>query len=163
ARVVANRLSEIWGQPVVIENRLGAGGNIGSEAAARSGPDGYTILCNGPAIGLNRFLFNRLSYDPVADFAPVTLLCTLPNVMTVPNSSPATSVLSFIAFAKENKGQVKFAGSIGTTQHLSGELFKRMAAIEMTAVPYRDASFLNDLIMGRVDCMFGTPITMLEH
>jgi len=163
-RVIANRLSETWHVPVVVENRLGAGGNIGSEAVARSNPDGYTILCNGPAIGLNQYLFNRLPYDPIRDFAPVSLLSSFPNVMTVPKESPANSVAEFIDIARLKAGKISYAiPGVGTTQHLAGELFKRMTGVEMTAVPYRDASFMNDLFVGRVDLMFGVAGLMLEQ
>jgi tripartite-type tricarboxylate transporter receptor subunit TctC len=158
ARIIAGRLSEIWGQQVVIENRGGAGSNIGIEAAARSDPDGYTMLIAALPLAVNRFIYPSLGYDSVADFAPVTLVCTYPNVMAVPNSSPAKSVQEFIAHANANRGRITFASSgIGTSPHLSGELFKRMAKVEMTHVPYRGvAPAMNDLIPGRVDVMFNT-------
>ncbi len=158
ARIVAGRLSELWGQQVVIENRGGAGSNIGSEAVARSDPDGYTILIGSLPLAVNRFLYPSLGYDSLTDFAPVALICTYPNVMAVPNSSPARSVEGFIAHAKANSGRITFASSgIGTSTHLSGELFKRMAGIEMTHVPYRGVALaMNDLIPGRVDVMFNT-------
>jgi tripartite-type tricarboxylate transporter receptor subunit TctC len=163
ARIVANRLSEIWAQQIVIENRGGAGTNIGTEAVVRSEPDGYTVLINSLPLAVNRYLFRALAYDSVADLAPVTLICTYPNVMTVPNSSPAKSVLEFIAYAKANTGKVTYASSgNGTSVHLSGELFKRMAGIEMTHVPYRGGGpAINDLIPGRVDVMFNTIGTAL--
>jgi tripartite-type tricarboxylate transporter receptor subunit TctC len=163
ARIVAHRLSEIWGQQVVVENRGGGGSNIGHEAVVRSEPDGYTILIASLPLAVNRHLFRALSYDPVADLAPVTLVCTYPNVMTVPNSSPARSVMEFVAHAKANKGKVSFASAgNGTSVHLSGELFKRMAGIEMTHVPYRGGGpAINDLIPGRVDVMFNTIGTAL--
>jgi tripartite-type tricarboxylate transporter receptor subunit TctC len=158
ARVVAGRLSELWGQPIVIENRGGGGGNIGIEAAARSDPDGYTMLFSPSALAINPFLYPAIKYDPVADFAPVTLLCLQPNIMVVPKSLPVHSVEEFIVYAKKNSGKVTYASAgPGTTLHLSGELFKRMAGIEMTHVPYRGTSpALNDLIPGRVDVMFST-------
>jgi tripartite-type tricarboxylate transporter receptor subunit TctC len=158
ARIVAGRLSEIWGQQVIVENRPGAGSNIGAEAAVRSDPDGYTILIGSLPLAVNRFLYPSLGYDSVTDLAPVSLICTYPNVMAVPNSSPAKSVQEFIAHAKANRGTLTFASSgIGTSPHLAGELFKRMAGIEMTHVPYRGvAPAMNDLIPGRVDVMFNT-------
>jgi len=158
ARIVAAKLSDIWGQQVVIENRGGAGSNIGSEAAARSEPDGYTILIGSLPLAVNRFLYPSMSYDSVTDLAPVSLICTYPNVMAVPNSSPAKSVQEFIAHARANPGRITFASSgIGTSTHLSGELFKRMAGIEMTHVPYRGVALaMNDLMPGRVDVMFNT-------
>ncbi len=157
-RIIAGRLSEIWGQQVVTENRGGAGSNIGIEAAARSDPDGYTMLIASLPLAVNRFIYPSLGYDSVADFAPVSLICTYPNVMAVPNSSPAKSVQEFIDYANANRGKITFASSgIGTSPHLSGELFKRMAKIEMTHVPYRGvAPAMNDLIPGRVDVMFNT-------
>jgi tripartite-type tricarboxylate transporter receptor subunit TctC len=156
ARVVAGKLSEIWGQQVVVENRGGGGANIGHEAVARAEPDGYTMLIASMPLAVNRFLFPSLNYDPVADLAPVSLVCDYPNVMAVPMSSPAHSVAEFIAHAKANRGKITFASSgHGTSVHLSGELFKRMAGIEMLHVPYRGAGpALNDLLPGRVDVMF---------
>jgi tripartite-type tricarboxylate transporter receptor subunit TctC len=156
ARVVAGKLSDIWGQQMVVENRGGGATNIGTEGVARSDPDGYTVLLQSMPLAVNRFLFPVLNYDPVADLAPVSLLCEYTNIMAVPISSPAHSVVDFIAYAKANKGKVTFASSgHGTSVHLSGELFKRMAGIEMLHVPYRGAGpALNDLLPGRVDVMF---------
>jgi tripartite-type tricarboxylate transporter receptor subunit TctC len=163
ARIVAHRLSETWGQQVVVENRGGAGANIGTEAVVRSEPDGYTILIASLPLAVNRYLFPSLNFDPVADLAPVTLICTYPNVMTVPNSSPAKSVMEFVDYAKASRGKLTFASSgNGTSVHLAGELFKRMTGIEMTHVPYRGAGIaINDLIPGRVDLMFNTIGTAL--
>ena len=156
ARVVAGKLSDIWGQQVVVENRGGGATNIGTEAVVRSDPDGYTILITSMPLAVNRFLFPALNYDPVEDLAPVSLICEYPNIMAVPITSPARSVNDFIAYAKANRGKVTFASSgHGTSVHLSGELFKRMAGIEMLHVPYRGAGpALNDLLPGRVDVMF---------
>jgi tripartite-type tricarboxylate transporter receptor subunit TctC len=156
ARVVAGKLSEIWGQQAVIENRGGGATNIGTEAVVRSDPDGYTLLITSMPLAVNRFLFPSLSYDPVEDLAPVSLICEYPNIMAVPITSPARSVIDFIAYAKANRGKVTFASSgHGTSVHLSGELFKRMAGIDMLHVPYRGAGpALNDLLPGRVDVMF---------
>jgi len=165
ARLVGNRLQEVWGQSVVIENKPGAGGNIATDLVAHSDPDGYTVLIVGPGLATNQFLYPSLSYDPVADFAPVTLLITQPNMMCVPNSSPAKSVKEFIAYCNENKGKVTYASSgNGTTLHLSGELFKRLAKVEMTHIPYRGgAPAINDLIPGRVDVIFDNMPTVLSH
>ena len=156
ARIVAGRLSELWGQQMVVENKGGAATNIGTEYVARSDPDGYTMLLTSMPLAVNRFLFPTLPYDAIADFAPVSLICDYPNVMAVPVSSPAKSVKEFIDYANANKGKVTFASSgHGTSVHLSGELFKRMANVEMTHIPYRGAGpALNDLIPGRVDVMF---------
>ena len=156
ARVVAGKLSDIWGQQMVVENRGGGATNIGTEAVVRSDPDGYTVLITSMPLAVNRFLFPSINYDPLEDLAPVSLICEYPNIMAVPITSPARSVGDFIAYAKANKGKVTFASSgHGTSVHLSGELFKRMAGIEMLHVPYRGAGpALNDLLPGRVDVMF---------
>jgi tripartite-type tricarboxylate transporter receptor subunit TctC len=156
ARVVAGKLSDIWGQQMVVENRGGGATNIGTEAVVRSDPDGYTMLITSMPLAVNRFLFPSLNYDPLEDLAPVSLICEYPNIMAVPITSPARSVGDFIAYAKANRGKVTFASSgHGTSVHLSGELFKRMAGIEMLHVPYRGAGpALNDLLPGRVDVMF---------
>ncbi len=156
ARVVAGKLSDLWGQQMVVENRGGGAANIGTEAVARADPDGYTMLIASMPLAVNRFLFRSLNYDPVEDLAPVSLICEYPNIMAVPITSPARSVTDFIAYAKANKGKVTFASSgHGTSVHLSGELFKRMAGVEMLHVPYRGAGpALNDLLPGRVDVMF---------
>ena len=165
ARLVSNRLQEVWGQTVVIENKPGAGGNIAAEMVAHSDADGYTIFITGPGMATNPFLYPQLSYDPVGDFAPVTMLITQPNLMCVPNSSPAKSVAEFIAYCNANKGKVTYASSgNGTTLHLSGELFKRMAKVEMIHIPYRGgAPAINDLIPGRVDVIFDNMPSILSH
>jgi tripartite-type tricarboxylate transporter receptor subunit TctC len=165
ARLVSNRLQEVWGQSVVVENKGGAGGNIAADMVAHSDPDGYTILIVGPGMATNMFLYPQLSYDPVGDFAPVTMLITQPNMMCVPNSSPAKSVREFIAYCNENKGKVTYASSgNGTTLHLSGELFKRLAKVEMTHIPYRGgAPAINDLIPGRVDVIFDNVPSIISH
>ncbi len=165
ARLVGNRLQEIWGQSVVVENKGGAGGNIAADTVAHGDADGYTILISGPGMATNRFLYPSLSYDPVGDFAPVSMLITQPNMMCVPNSSPAKSVKEFIDFCNANKGKVTFASSgNGTTLHLSGELFKRQAKVEMTHIPYRGgAPAINDLIPGRVDVIFDNMPSIISH
>jgi tripartite-type tricarboxylate transporter receptor subunit TctC len=165
ARLIGNRLQEVWGQSVVIENKPGAGGNIAADMVAHADADGYTIFIVGPGMATNPFLYPSLSYDPVGDFAPVTMLITQPNLMCVPNSSPAKSVQEFIAFCNDNRGKVTFASSgNGTTLHLSGELFKRLAKVEMTHIPYRGgAPAINDLIPGRVDVIFDNMPSILQH
>jgi len=155
-RLVAGRLSDIWRQQVVVENRTGGGNNIAAEAVARSEPDGYTVFSATASLAMAGLLFPSLNYDPIADFAPVSLIGTYPNIMVVPNSSPAHSVKEFIAYAKANRGKITYAsGGHGSSLHLAGELFKRMTGVEMTHVPYRGAApAFNDLIPGRVDVMF---------
>jgi tripartite-type tricarboxylate transporter receptor subunit TctC len=165
ARLVGNRLQEVWGQTVVVENKPGAGGNIAADMVAHSDADGYTVFIVGPGMATNPFLYPSLSYDPVKDFDPVTLLITQPNLMCVPNSSPARSVQEFIAFCNDNRGKVTYASSgNGTTLHLSGELFKRLARVEMIHIPYRGgAPAINDLIPGRVDVIFDNMPSILSH
>jgi len=149
----------------VVENKPGAGGNIAADMVAHSDPDGYTIFISGPPLVTNQFLYPQLGYDPVVDFAPVTMLITQPNLMCVPNSSPAKSVSEFIAYCNDNRGKVTFASSgNGTTLHLCGELFKRMAKVEMIHIPYRGgAPAINDLIPGRVDVIFDNMPSILSH
>jgi tripartite-type tricarboxylate transporter receptor subunit TctC len=156
ARITADRLSSIWGQQLVIENKPGAGTNIGAAAVASSDPDGYTMFVGTSALATSRLLYHSLPYA-ISDLAPVTLLCTFPLLMVVPNSSPAKSVAAFIAFAREKKGKVTFASpGVGTGPHLAGELFKQITRIEMTHVPYRgDAPALADTMAGRVDLQIG--------
>jgi len=163
ARITADRLSRIWGQQVVIENKPGAGTNIAAAAVASSDPDGYTIFIGSSSLVTSRLLYRSLPYAP-SDLAPVTLVCTFPLLLLVPNSSPARSVAEFIAFARDNKGKVTFASpGVGTVPHLAGELFKQIAGIEMTHVPYRgDAPALTDTIAGRVDLQIGGS-AMLEQ
>jgi tripartite-type tricarboxylate transporter receptor subunit TctC len=158
ARIVAEQLAKIWGQQAVIENRGGAGTNIGNEMVARSDPDGYTVLFATASLAVNRSLYRSLSYDPIADFTAVSLVSRFSLFMFVPNSLPAKSVMEFVAYAKAHPGKLTLASpGTGSTPHLAGELLKQMAGIEMTHVPYRGASpALNDLIPGRVDCYFGS-------
>src|SRR5215510_8343710 len=169
ARVLANRLSEVWGQQVIIENKGGAGGNIGAQAAAQSAPDGYTLFIATSFLATNPYLFTSVGYDPITDFAPVTRLTAFTNVIVVPNSSPAKSVKEFIDHSKDhaitNRGKITFASpGTGTIQHLAGELFKRVAGIELTHVPYRGGGpALNDLIPGRIDSMFATLPSVLPQ
>jgi tripartite-type tricarboxylate transporter receptor subunit TctC len=156
ARIVSGRLNEVWGQQIVIENRGGAGGNIASEAVARSAPDGYTLYLAGEFLSTNPYLYPKLSYDPVADLTPVSLVVQYPVAMVVPNNSPAQSVKEFIDLAKARPGQLTFASpGHGTGPHLAGEMFKRVAGLALTHVPYRGAApALQDVVGGRVDSFF---------
>jgi tripartite-type tricarboxylate transporter receptor subunit TctC len=158
ARVLAEQLAKIWGHQVVVENKGGAGTNLGNEMVARSDPDGYTVLFATASLAVNRSLYRSLSYDPIADFTAVSLVSRFSLFMFVPNSLPAKSVMEFVAYAKAHPGKLTLASpGTGSTPHLAGELLKQMAGIEMTHVPYRGASpALNDLIPGRVDCYFGS-------
>jgi tripartite-type tricarboxylate transporter receptor subunit TctC len=157
SRVLTHRLSEIWGQQVVVENKPGAGSNIGAETAARSAPDGYTLYMASFSHGVSRFLYPSLGYDPVASFDPITLVSLQPCMMVVPTSSPARTVAEFIAYAKVNKGKINFGSTgVGTAPYMSAELLRRMAGIEITHVPYRTVS-ITDLLAGRLDLGFPLP------
>jgi len=165
ARIIAAALSDLLGQQVIVDNRPGAGSNIGAEAAARSAPDGYTLLLGAPTLAINRFLYASLNYKSVTDLAPVSLLCRFPNILAVPVPSPLTSVRSFIDYARANPGKVTYSSpGIGTTPHLSGELLKRMAGIEIIHVPYRGAGAgaITDTIAGRVDSAINTTGSLLQ-
>ena len=158
ARIVADRLSKILGQQVVVDNKGGAGTNIGNEFVARSEPDGYTALYGTSSLAANAALYRALSYNPNTDFAPVSLVAKFPFFMFVPNTSPAKTVAEFIAAAKAHPGKL-IMGSPGTGSgpHLAELLFMQMAQIQMTHAPYRGAApaFI-DLIPGRIDCYFGS-------
>jgi tripartite-type tricarboxylate transporter receptor subunit TctC len=158
ARMLAEKLSAMWGQTVFIENKAGAGGNIGNEYAARSDPDGYTILFNGGSLAVNASLYRSLSYDPIADFAPVSLVTRLAHFVFVPNSSPFHSIKELIDYAKSHPGKLTMASpGTGSAPFLAEMLFLQMADIKMTHVPYRGASpAFTDLIPGRVDCLFSS-------
>ncbi len=161
ARIISVKLSAALGQQVIIENRAGAGGNIGSDAAAKAPPDGYTIL--GGTISshaINMSLYSNMPYDAVRDFAPITLIGTNANVLIVNPANPAKTVGELIAYAKANPGMVTFASAGGgTSQHLSGELFKSLAKIDITHVPYKGSSpAITDLMGNQVTMMFDTLI-----
>lgn len=166
ARAVAGKLGERLGQPVVIENKGGAGGNIGAEAAAKSAPDGYTLFVGTVGTnGINRALYAKLGYDHLRDFAPVTLLSTTPNVLVVNPSVTAKSVKELIELAKAKPGELTFASSgSGTSIHLSGELFNTMAGLKMQHVPYKgSAPMLIDLISGQVNLAFDNLSASIQH
>ena len=157
ARAVAGKLGERLGQPVVIENKPGAGGNIGSDVVAKASPDGYTLLVG--TVGthaINAGLYSKMPYDHVKDFAPVVLLSSTPNVLVVPASFPANSVGDIIRLAKAKPGELTFASSgSGTSIHLSGELFKSMAGLQLTHIPYKGSGPMQiDLISGQVNMAF---------
>ena len=157
ARLVGQKMSELIGQNVVIENRAGAGGNAGSRAVASAPPDGYTLLMGTISThALNTAVMKKMPYDPVTDFEPVSLLAVVPNVMIVNPAFPAKTVKECIDLLKANPGKYSYASSgNGTPLHLSGELFKTMAGVQMTHVPYRGAGpALNDVVGGVVPIMF---------
>jgi tripartite-type tricarboxylate transporter receptor subunit TctC len=164
ARLVGQYLSERLGQQFVIDNRPGAGNNIGTEAVANAPPDGYTLLLVNPANGINATLYKRLPFNFLRDIAPVAGITRVPNVMEVNPRFPAKTVAEFIAYAKANPGKINMASSgNGTSVHLSGELFMAMTGVKMTHVPYRGAGpALTDLIAGTVDVMFDNLPSSIE-
>ena len=155
-RVVGQRLAEALGQPVVIDNRPGAGGNLGIEIAARSAPDGYTLVLVAPNVTISPSLYRKLNYDPVRDFAPVTPVATVTMVIITHPALPAQTLKEFIALAKSKPGQLNYgSGGSGTSLHLAGELFKITAGVDLVHVPYKGASVaMNDVIGGRLDSLF---------
>ena len=156
ARTLAQRLSPVWNQSVVVDNRPGGGSNVGFDAAAQALPDGHTLLMAQPAFTVNVSLYKKLGYDPLRDFLPITLVATGANVLVVHPSVPARTVKEFIALAKSRPGRLNYASSgNGTTPHLSGELFKTMAGVSLIHVPYKGAAAsVTDLIGGHVDLAF---------
>ncbi len=165
ARLVGQRLSENLGQQFVVENKPGAGNNIGTEAVVNAEPDGYTILLVNPANAINASLYAKLNFDFIRDIAPVAGLARVPNVMVVPPDFPAKTVAEFIAYAKANPGKVNMASSgNGTSIHLSGELFKAMTGVDMQHAPYRgSAPAITDLLSGRVQVMFDNMPSCISH
>jgi len=166
ARAVAQKLTETGGQPVVVDNRPGAGGNIGAELVAKSAPDGYTLLMG--TVGthaINPGLYAKMPYDHQRDFAPVILVAGVPNVLVVHPAVPVNSVQELIAYGKANPGRLNFASSgSGTSIHLSGELFKTMSGVQMTHIPYKgSAPALADLLGGQVQLMFDNLPSALPH
>ncbi len=165
ARIMAQRISEKIGQQVIVENKPGAGNNIGTESVVRAAPDGYTVLLVNPANAINSTLYTNLSFDFLKDIMPIAGIVRVPNVMEVTTSLPAKSIPEFIAYAKANPGKVVLASSgSGTSVHLSGELFKSMAGINLLHVPYKGAGpALIDLIAGQTHVMFDNMPSSIEH
>ena len=166
ARIIGAKVQEAWGQPVVVENRTGAGGNIGAEAVAKSPPDGYTL--NMTAIGphaINVSLFAKMPFDPVKDFAPVAHVLEAEGLLVVHPSVASRNVAELIAYARANPGKLTFASAgMGTASHLAGELFKSMAKVEMTHVPYKgNVPAITDLLAGQTSLLFATMPTVLPH
>ncbi|MDI1264682.1 MAG: tripartite tricarboxylate transporter substrate binding protein, partial [bacterium] len=166
SRIVAEEMGKTLGQTVLIDNRGGGGGTVGTEQVARSKPDGYTMIYGTQGtMAANVTLRKNLSYDPLTTFLPVHLVGESPNLFVAFHGAPYNTVQEFIAYAKANPGKVTFSSSgVGTATHLVAELFKSVAGIEMQHVPYRgSAPALNDLIAGRVDVMFDYPVSVGPH
>jgi tripartite-type tricarboxylate transporter receptor subunit TctC len=165
ARLIGQWLSERLGQPLVTENRPGAGGNIGTEAVVRAPPDGYTLLLVGTWNAINATLYDNLNFNFIRDIAPVAGIVRVPNVLVVHPSFPAKTVPEFLAYAKAHPGKVNMAsGGNGTPSHVSGELFKMMTGVNMQHVPYRGgAPALTDLLGGQVQVMFDNMTNSIEH
>jgi tripartite-type tricarboxylate transporter receptor subunit TctC len=164
ARLMARRLERL-GQPVIVENKPGAGTNIGVQAVISSPPDGHTLLLVGTASAISATLYEKLPFNFLQDIAPVAGLVRFPLVMEVPRSVPATTVSEFIAYAKANPGKINMASSgVGTAPHLAGEMFKVMAGVEMVHVPYRgEPPAITDMLGGQVQVMFGNVTASIEH
>jgi tripartite-type tricarboxylate transporter receptor subunit TctC len=165
ARLVGQYLSERLGQQFIIDNRAGAGNNIGTEVVVNAAPDGYTLLLVNPANAINATLYPKLPFDFIRDIAPVAGIIRVPNVMEVNPGVPAKTVAEFIAYAKANPGKVNMASSgNGTSIHVSGELFKMMAKVDMLHVPYRgSAPALTDLMGGQVQVLFDNMPSSIEY
>jgi tripartite-type tricarboxylate transporter receptor subunit TctC len=164
ARLLGDKLAQIWGKPVVVENISGASGNIAADRVAKAAPDGYTLLlASNVNIAVNPKLYKSMPFDPLKDLVPITQVCYSPNILVVPNDLPVKSVQELVAYAKDNPSKLSYASAgVGTTQHLAGELFKTIAKIDIQHVPYRGAApAVTDLLGGRVSMFFGPPSSLL--
>ena len=165
ARILADKLREKWGQPVIVENRAGAGGNIAGDVTSKAAPDGYTLMLAHPApLVINKALYSKLSYDP-DQFVPVSLVATVPNVLVVNARSPAASVAQLIAMARAEPGKLNFAsGAVGSPSSLTPELFKSMTGVNIPSIPFQgSAPALVALLGGQVDMLFVELSTALPH
>jgi tripartite-type tricarboxylate transporter receptor subunit TctC len=166
ARVIGQALSKELGQPVLVDNRAGAGGNIGTSMAAKSPADGYTLLMG--TVGthaINQSLYKKLTFDPIKDFAPLTRVAMVPNLLVANPGKPFKNVKELIAYAKANPGKVNFGSSgSGSSIHLSGELFNSLAHVQMVHVPYKgSAPAATDLVAGQIDIMFDNMPSAIQH
>jgi tripartite-type tricarboxylate transporter receptor subunit TctC len=166
ARIPAQKLSELWGQPIVVDNRVGANGTIGTEAAARAPADGHTlVLANDAGLATSPALYPKLPYDPARDFAPITLAASIPVVLVVNASFPASSVKELVSQAKANPGKIHYAsGGNGSAQHLPMEMLKLAAGIDLVHVPYKGlAPAFNDVVSGQIPVMFAGMSNVFPH
>jgi tripartite-type tricarboxylate transporter receptor subunit TctC len=164
-RVIGEQLSKTWGQPVIIENRGGAGGNLGAEVVARAAPDGYTLLLNASSHVINASLYEKLPYDAIRDFTPVSEVASYMLVLVVHPSVPANSVKEFVAFAKQRPDGLSVANAgLGTPTHLAAVLFAQAADVKLIHVPYRGAAPAStDLVGGQVPAMFNNPVNAVPQ
>ena len=165
-RLIGKELTEIWKVPVVVDNRPGAGGNVGSEMVAHSAPDGYTILMGTVAThGINASLYAKMPYDPVKDFEPVSLVASTPSVLMVHPSVPVKSVADLVSYAKANPGKLNYGSSgNGSSHHLAGQMFTSMAGVNMVHVPYKGtAAAITDLLAGQIQLTFDTLPSAMPH
>src|SRR5437763_8330139 len=164
ARILADRFSESWGTPFVVENVPGAGSNVATDRVAKASADGYLLLMGGnPSLVINPSLYDKLPFDPVKDFAPISQVFIAANVLAVPNEVAATSVAELVALAKAAPGKLTYAhAGVGTSQHLAAELFKYRAGLDIAAVPYRGTTaFLPDLLANRVNMSFANIVNVV--
>lgn len=164
-RLVADKLGQSWGINFVVENRAGAGGNIGTDAVAKAEPNGDTLLIVSVGMATNQYLYPKLNYDPVKDLAPITMVALVPNLLVVNKDLPVKSVAELVAYAKANPGKLSYGSSgVGTSVHLSGEYFQKLTGTKMVHVPYRGtAQATQDLIGGRIDLIFDNITQALPH
>lgn len=164
-RAVNQKLTERLKQSFIVDNKPGGGGNIGTEFVARAAPDGYTLIVNsvGP-IAVNPTLYKNLAFNPLTDLVPIVQIADVPNVMVVHPSVPANTLEEFFAYAKSKPGQLNYSSTgVGTSSHLSGYMLSKRVGIDTTHVPYRGADALNDLLAGRVQFMFATIPSVIQH
>ena len=166
ARMISAKLNEAWGQPVVVDNRGGVGGSLGTEIAAKSPPDGYTLLVgNIQPVAINLSIYRKLGYDPVRDLVPISLAVTGPQIVVVHPSVPAKNIKELIGAARERKHKLNYGSSgPGSISHLAAELFKGMTRVDMVHIPYKGSALItNDLIGGHLDIVFSDMAVMLPH
>lgn len=165
ARAIGQKLSDKWGQPVIIDNRPGAGGNLGSEVAARQPADGYTIFFGTVANAISTSYYSKLNYDYLKDFTPITLVATTPLVLVANNNVPVKTVKELIDYAKANPGKLNFgSGGPGTSNHLAGEMFKSATGTELIHIPYKGTpAAYTDLMSGRIQLMFDNIVAVMPH